>query len=153
MIGVRLWHGLPIKYAWCHIVRTCAFAAVATPAAVRRPKSMFLTITLTAPRVCAGSTDRHSGQRLPPRRRSPFRVFAAAAPSTAVISVFAVTLNIRPAMPSSVLLNVLHVALIQRGEVGSGLALGTKQLIDLGVNRLGVSVLSAVDEKGHQLSR
>jgi hypothetical protein len=31
--------------------------------------------------------------------------------------------------------------------------LGTKQLIDLGVNRLGVSVLSAVDEKGHQLSR
>jgi hypothetical protein len=151
--------GCPLSMRGAISVRTCAFAAVATPAAaasstkLRRPKSMFLTITLTAPRVCAGSTDRRSGQCLPPRRRSPFRVFAAAAPSTAVISVFAVTLNIRPAMPSSVLLNVLHVALIQRGEVGSGLALGTKQLIDLGVNRLGVSVLSAVDEKGHQPSR
>jgi hypothetical protein len=29
-------------------------------------------------------------------------------------------------MPASVLLNVLYIALIQRGELGSGLALRTK---------------------------
>ena len=102
------------------------FVLVATPAATeprtkrRRPKSTFIaTLVLRVYRRLLRSTpaswDRSSHGVIAPGRGGSLFWRRTACPS-----------RIRLAMPASVLLNVLYIALIQRGELGSGLALRTK---------------------------
>jgi hypothetical protein len=53
-------------------------------------------------------------------------------------------------MAFAVLLNILQIAIIERGEVGPGFSWGTKQLIELGMKSLGISVLGSINEQRHQ---
>jgi len=53
-------------------------------------------------------------------------------------------------MALTVFLDILHVAIIEGGEIGPGFTVGTKELIELGVEGLGVAVLGSVDEQRHQ---
>jgi hypothetical protein len=59
-------------------------------------------------------------------------------------------LYVQLAMAFAVLLNIFHIAIVKRGEVGPGFSVGTKQLIELSVESLGISVLGSVNEQRHQ---
>jgi hypothetical protein len=54
------------------------------------------------------------------------------------------------AMSLTMLLNILHVVIVERGEVGPSPALGAKELIKLGVKSLGIAMFGSVDEQRHQ---
>src|ERR1700740_545257 len=53
----------------------------------------------------------------------------------------------------AVLLNILHVAIVQRGEVGPGFSVRTKEFIKLSVEGLGIAMFGSVNEQRHQPRR
>jgi hypothetical protein len=58
----------------------------------------------------------------------------------------------RPIPPTTqaVLLNILHIVIIERCEVRPRFALGPKQFIELGVKSLSIAVFGSIDEQCHQ---
>jgi hypothetical protein len=56
-------------------------------------------------------------------------------------------------MALTVRLNILHVAIVERGEVGASFPVGAQEPVELGVEGLGIGMLGSVNEQRHRPCR